>query len=81
MFKDANPLAIDLMKRMLQFNPADRIDVNAALKHPYLAQFHDSATEPVCPEPIFFGFEEESLSGAQVRERLYKEIITHFCPN
>lgn len=81
MFKDASPHAIDLMKKMLKFNPADRIDVNAALQHPYLSQFHDSTSEPVCPEPIFFGFEDENLTGAQVRERLYKEIMAHFSAN
>eukprot|EP00892_Ulva_mutabilis_P001745 jgi/Ulvmu1/11571/UM079_0014.1 len=80
-FKDANPLAIDLMKKMLKFNPSDRIDVNAALEHPYLSQFHDVAAEPKCPEPIFFGFEDENLTGAQVRERLYKEIAAHFRPS
>lgn len=80
-FKDANPLAIDLMSKMLKFNPADRINVNTALEHPYLSQFHDSTAEPVCPEPIFFGFEEENLTGSQVRERMYKEIMVHYCPN
>ena len=35
-FKGANPLAIDLLQRMLTFDPEDRITVEDALKHKYL---------------------------------------------
>ena len=45
-FPDADPLAIDLLEKMLQFDPRKRIDVNDALKHPWLAQLHDEAAEP-----------------------------------
>jgi hypothetical protein len=45
-FPEADPLAIDLLDRMLQFDPRKRIDVNEALKHPWLAQLHDEAAEP-----------------------------------
>lgn len=48
-FPDADPLAIDLMERMLEFDPRKRIDVNEALKHPWLAQLHDESAEPVAP--------------------------------
>ena len=49
MFPDASPLAIDLLERMLQFNPTKRITVEDALAHPYLAQLHDPASEPSAP--------------------------------
>ena len=45
-FPDADPLAVDLLERLLQFDPRKRIDVRAALKHPWLAQLHDEAAEP-----------------------------------
>lgn len=81
LFPDANEQALDLMQKMLKFDPADRIDVNAALEHPWLAQLHDCTAEPVCPKPIVFGFEDENLTGEQVRDRLYKEIRKHFHPD
>lgn len=49
MFPDASALAIDLLERMLQFNPTKRITVEDALAHPYLAQLHDLAAEPSAP--------------------------------
>jgi serine/threonine protein kinase len=78
-YKDANPDALDLMTRMLKFNPADRINVAEALAHPYLAPLHDAAAEPSCPANIFLGFEDDNLDGEQVRERMFKEIVSQYC--
>ena len=48
-FPDANPHAIDLLARMLQFDPRKRITVEEALQHPYLTQLHDPSAEPAAP--------------------------------
>ncbi|CCM04386.1 uncharacterized protein FIBRA_06561 [Fibroporia radiculosa] len=64
LFPRANPLAIDLLSQLLQFDPAKRITCEQALNHPYLAVWHDPADEPACPTPFDFGFEEEdSIEG------------------
>lgn len=34
--QQTNPLAIDLLKKMLVYDPDDRITVQQALEHPYL---------------------------------------------
>ena len=36
LFPNANPLAVDLMEKCLTFSPKKRIQVDDALKHPYL---------------------------------------------
>jgi serine/threonine protein kinase len=36
-FKGANPDAIDIMRRMLTFDPLKRISVQEALEHPYMS--------------------------------------------
>ncbi|PFH51897.1 hypothetical protein AMATHDRAFT_74594 [Amanita thiersii Skay4041] len=46
----ADPQAIDLLNKMLAFDPSDRIDVPDALDHPWLASYHDIADEPECPQ-------------------------------
>lgn len=58
LYPTANPLALDLLEKMLSFDPATRITCDEALKHPYLAVWHDPADEPICPTKFDFGFEE-----------------------
>jgi len=40
MFPHANPLACDLLEKLLTFEPEVRITVEEALKHPYLEELH-----------------------------------------
>ena len=40
LFPQAPPLAIDLLKQLLQFDPDKRISVLQALEHPYLSDLH-----------------------------------------
>ena len=50
-------VALDLLERLLAFDPAERITVEEALEHPYLAIWHDPNDEPECPTPFDFSFE------------------------
>lgn len=56
-FNHANPDALSLLGKMLTFDPIHRIDVETALKHPYLKVWHDAADEPSCPALFDFSFE------------------------
>ncbi|WFD43264.1 mitogen-activated protein kinase [Malassezia psittaci] len=58
LYPDANPLALDLLRRLLAFDPAERITCDEALKHPYLAVWHDPADEPLCSTKFDFNFEQ-----------------------
>lgn len=57
LFPNANPDALDLLNRMLAFDPSARISVEEALEHPYLSIWHDASDEPSCPTPFDFSFE------------------------
>jgi serine/threonine protein kinase len=50
----ATPQALDLLSRMLVFDPSRRITVDDALRHPYLAALHDASDEPVADAPFNF---------------------------
>lgn len=41
----ANPMAIDLLNKLLEFDPSKRINVEEALSHPYLSAYHDEDDE------------------------------------
>ncbi|KAF2300494.1 hypothetical protein GH714_013820 [Hevea brasiliensis] len=74
-FPHVHPLAIDLIDRMLTFDPTRRITVEEALAHPYLARLHDIADEPVCPVPFSFDFEQQPLVEEQMKEMIYREAL------
>ncbi|OAL75128.1 hypothetical protein A7D00_0726 [Trichophyton violaceum] len=57
LFPNANPDALDLLDRMLAFDPSSRISVEEALEHRYLHIWHDASDEPNCPTPFDFHFE------------------------
>jgi len=57
LFPRANPDALDLLDRMLAFDPSQRITVEEALEHRYLSIWHDASDEPQCPTTFDFAFE------------------------
>ena len=57
LFRNANPDALDLLDRMLAFDPSSRISVEEALEHKYLQIWHDASDEPHCPQTFDFQFE------------------------
>ncbi|KAL5711221.1 mitogen-activated protein kinase [Ranunculus cassubicifolius] len=75
LFPHINPSALDLVERMLAFNPSQRITVEEALDHPYLARLHDIADEPVCAESFSFEFEQQVLTEEQIKEMIYREAL------
>jgi mitogen-activated protein kinase 15 len=75
MFPTASAEALDLIKRCLQFNPDKRLTAFEALRHPYVAQFHNEADEPACPRVLRIQIDDNTkYSAADYRDRLYREI-------
>lgn len=76
MFPNASPEATDLVAKLLQFNPDKRITAEEALRHPYVAQFHNEADEPSHPTTITIPIDDNhKYSIEEYREKLYAEIV------
>jgi serine/threonine protein kinase len=75
---NAPELALDLLRRMLAFNPRERIRVEEALQHPYFGDLHDPTDEPSCMVDLESEFEfdlrGEKLSVDEYRALILREI-------
>uniref|UniRef100_A0A3P8WSL7 Mitogen-activated protein kinase n=1 Tax=Cynoglossus semilaevis TaxID=244447 RepID=A0A3P8WSL7_CYNSE len=73
LFFKSDPKALDLLGRMLTFNPIKRISVEEALAHPYLEQYYDPTDEPVAEEPFTFSMELDDLPKERLKELIFEE--------
>lgn len=75
-WKGANKSAVDLIDKMLVFDPTRRITVEKALEHPYLASLHDPSDEPTCHKPFEFAFDADHLTADGVRDLICGDMST-----
>lgn len=74
-YPNANPSALDLLHRLLLFNPSKRITVEAALAHPYLASLHDPSDEPLAQAPFSFEFENSPMNKSALKALITREML------
>ncbi|XP_031552484.1 mitogen-activated protein kinase 1-like [Actinia tenebrosa] len=72
-FNNANPKALDLIDKMLTFNPNTRITIEESLAHPYLEQYYDPGDEPIAEEPFRFETELDDLPKESLKELIFQE--------
>jgi mitogen-activated protein kinase 15 len=63
--------ALDLLVKMLQFNPERRITINEALRHPYLDQFHNPKEEVASKKVI----QPPVSDNKKLNLKQYKQLI------
>ncbi|KAJ1647544.1 mitogen activated protein kinase [Coemansia erecta] len=73
-FPSATPLALDLLERLLDFDPSTRITIDEILAHPYLKAYHNPEDEISCPVGCDMSFESVT-SMAEVKRMIIDEVI------
>jgi len=71
LYPDASPKALDLLDKLLTFNPEKRVTVEEALEHEYLEQYYDPQDEPVAEEPFTFDTELDDLPKEKLKELIF----------
>lgn len=70
------PDALDLLGRLLVFNPDKRLTAEQALQHPYVSRFHNPAKEPSLDYDVILPVDDDvQLSVVQYRNKLYEMIL------
>ena len=80
-FNGCDPMALDLLKKLLVFNPDNRLTAEQALEHPYMASMHVGVDEPNGqPLSLYdFEFEMRELTMDELKDMIYEEILLfHF---
>lgn len=78
LFPNANSTELDFLNKLLQFNPNKRIKVEEALKHPYVAEFHEQykETEISSNKIIKIPIDDNiKYSVKEYRQKLYDDIL------
>lgn len=73
----APPDAIDLIRKLLAFNPKDRPSAVECLAHPYVEKFHREAKEISAPNRIHMAIpDSQHATIREYRNQIYREAVT-----
>ena len=71
--------ALDLLEKMLVFDPRKRINASECLSHEYVAPYHDPTDEPVAAEKFDWSFNDADLPVDNWKVMMYAEILGVCC--
>jgi mitogen-activated protein kinase 15 len=69
-------VAIDLLLKLLVFNPKKRLTAEEALEHPYVADFHNPDEEIICDHKIEIPLDDyNKFTREEYRQKLYDVVL------
>ncbi|KAL3320116.1 Mitogen-activated protein kinase 1 [Cichlidogyrus casuarinus] len=74
LFINTNANALDLLDKLLTFDPRKRISVEDALAHAYLRPYYDPEDEPVADRPFSFEAEVDDLPVEDLKRKILEEV-------
>jgi serine/threonine protein kinase len=75
LFAKSNPVALDLLSKMLVFNPHKRYTVEQCISHPYFEGLHNPEEEPICDSPFDWSFDDIELTKDNLQSMIYEESL------
>ncbi|XP_019864495.1 PREDICTED: mitogen-activated protein kinase 14-like isoform X2 [Amphimedon queenslandica] len=79
-FTGANPLAVDLLEKLLHLDPDRRPSAAEALEHPYFSWLHRSDDEPICDQQYTDETEDKDLDTEAWKRLIYDELLIPYSP-
>ena len=77
--KGANPNAVDLVEKMLVFNPEKRYSIEQCLNHPYLKAMREGMEDPVFHGKVNLDFDDKNVTLSELFVYLVKEVSSFPC--
>jgi len=77
LFPKSNPVALDLLAKMLHFNPNKRYTIEQCISHPYFETLHNPEEEPISEAPFDWSFDDIELTKENLQRIIYDESL-HF---
>ena len=74
-FPNGNPLAIDLLEKMLCFNPKNRINIEQCLNHPYFKDVRDKNLEIIALHSFDWSFDKIPLNKQNIQKLIYEQSL------
>lgn len=75
-FAGADAQAVDLLQKLLFFDPSKRYTAKQALEHPYLAEFRQPEDEGVYQGgSVDFAFEDQPITKDQIKALIVEQIL------
>ena len=75
LYTKANPVALDLLGKMLVFNPHKRYSVEQCLAHPYFEGLHNEQAEPKAKDPFDWSFDNFEPTKEILQNMVYDEAL------
>lgn len=79
-FPNANSVALDLLSKMLVFNPLKRYTIEECIAHPYFKGLHDPGEEPLAEKHFDWSFDDVKLTKENLQMMVWDESL-HYHPN
>ena len=74
-YPKANPVGLDLLEKMLDFNPKTRITIKECLEHPYFKEIRDQKLETTALHNFDWSFDKCPLNKQNLQKLIYEQSL------